>query len=241
MVTPRARSHTCRAAAAMRTRQKTSTSGGISATAMRAKKNEPPHRRPSSRSWPQTARDMGCAAARGAVLAFMRVPFLSAGLVKGMRRCAPPEDRLHFDARTFFRVPGLLEQSSSRSGAGKIMQRFDNAKDVALTLRPDVPVYCFRPEVLKADALRFMSLFPGKTAYAVKTNGEDLVLRTLAEAGYRSSTWPRRRRSRRCAQSRRTPRCSTCIRSRRSPTSASRSRTTGSASSRSTMRTRSPS
>ncbi|MCO5060108.1 MAG: alanine racemase [Rhizobiaceae bacterium] len=63
------------------------------------------------------------------------------------------------------------------------MQRFDNAKDVALTLRPDVPVYCFRPEVLKADALRFMSLFPGKTAYAVKTNGEDLVLRTLAEAG----------------------------------------------------------
>ena len=30
------------------------------------------------------------------------------------------------------------------------MQRFDNAKEAALALRPDEPVYCFRPEVLKA-------------------------------------------------------------------------------------------
>src|SRR5688572_19370117 len=63
------------------------------------------------------------------------------------------------------------------------MQRFENARDAALALRPDVPVYCFRPEVLKADARRFMEMFPGRTAYAVKTNGEELVLRTLAEAG----------------------------------------------------------
>ncbi|MVA97120.1 ornithine decarboxylase [Nitratireductor sp. CAU 1489] len=63
------------------------------------------------------------------------------------------------------------------------MQRFDNARDAALTLRPDDPVYCFRPEVLKADARRFMGLFPGKTAYAVKTNGEPMVLKALAEAG----------------------------------------------------------
>ncbi|MEQ8297093.1 MAG: alanine racemase [Nitratireductor sp.] len=63
------------------------------------------------------------------------------------------------------------------------MQRFDNARDAALTLRPDDPVYCFRPEVLKADARRFMALFPGKTAYAVKTNGEPMVLKALAEAG----------------------------------------------------------
>ncbi|WP_028032785.1 alanine racemase [Chelativorans sp. J32] len=63
------------------------------------------------------------------------------------------------------------------------MQRFETARDVALNMRPDESVYCFRPEVLKADARRFMSLFPGKTAYAVKTNGEPLVLKTLAEAG----------------------------------------------------------
>ncbi|MCT8990582.1 alanine racemase [Chelativorans sp. SCAU2101] len=63
------------------------------------------------------------------------------------------------------------------------MQRFETARDAALTLRPDESVYCFRPEVLKADARRFMELFPGKTAYAVKTNGEKIVLKTLAEAG----------------------------------------------------------
>jgi ornithine decarboxylase len=63
------------------------------------------------------------------------------------------------------------------------MQRFDTARDAALTLRPDRPVYCFRPEVLKADARRFAGLFPGKTAYAVKTNGEAMVLKAVAQAG----------------------------------------------------------
>lgn len=63
------------------------------------------------------------------------------------------------------------------------MQRFENAKEAALTLRPDEPVYCFRPEVLKSDARQFMDMFPGKTAYAVKTNGEQMVLKTLVDAG----------------------------------------------------------
>lgn len=66
------------------------------------------------------------------------------------------------------------------------MQRFDNAREAALELRPDAPVYCFRPEVLKADARSFMEMFPGKTAYAVKTNGEELVLKTLAQAGVKA-------------------------------------------------------
>eukprot|EP01035_Chromulina_nebulosa_P068146 gene68146-93358_t len=57
------------------------------------------------------------------------------------------------------------------------MQRFENAREAALALRPDDPVYCFRPRVLKADARQFMGMFPGKTAYAVKTNGEPIVLK----------------------------------------------------------------
>ena len=63
------------------------------------------------------------------------------------------------------------------------MQRFATGTDAALTLRPDHPLYCFRPEVLKQDAQQFMALFPGETAYAVKTNGEPMVLKTLVEAG----------------------------------------------------------
>ena len=63
------------------------------------------------------------------------------------------------------------------------MQSFANAAEAALALRPDDPVYCFRPSVLKADARQFMDMFPGKTAYAVKTNGEPIVLKALVEAG----------------------------------------------------------
>jgi len=63
------------------------------------------------------------------------------------------------------------------------LQQFDDARAAALALRPDDPVYCFRPAVLKDDCRRFMAMFPGRTAYAVKTNGEPMVLKTLAEAG----------------------------------------------------------
>ncbi|PRD45213.1 ornithine decarboxylase [Phyllobacterium phragmitis] len=63
------------------------------------------------------------------------------------------------------------------------MQRFETARDVALSTRPDHPVYCFRPQVLVEDARRFMAMFPGETAYAVKTNGEPMVLETLAANG----------------------------------------------------------
>ncbi|MBB3998122.1 ornithine decarboxylase [Aureimonas pseudogalii] len=63
------------------------------------------------------------------------------------------------------------------------MQVFQTAKDAALAMRPDVPVYCFRPGVLREDIRRFREAFPGQTAYAVKTNGEPMVLQTLADAG----------------------------------------------------------
>ncbi len=63
------------------------------------------------------------------------------------------------------------------------MERYKTAIDAALKLRPDQPVYCFRPDVLREDARQFQKLFPGKTAYAVKTNGEPFVLKTLAKSG----------------------------------------------------------
>ena len=56
------------------------------------------------------------------------------------------------------------------------MDRFETARDAAYKLRPDQPLYCFRPSTLRADALAFKQAFPGRMAYAVKTNGEPLVL-----------------------------------------------------------------
>jgi ornithine decarboxylase len=64
-----------------------------------------------------------------------------------------------------------------------MMDRFRTARDVVDAWRPDVPVYGFRPAVLAADARTFLDAFPGRTAYAVKTNGERMVLETLAGAG----------------------------------------------------------
>ena len=63
------------------------------------------------------------------------------------------------------------------------IDRFESGHAAALALRPDSPVYCFRPAVLAADARAFMGAFPGKTAYAVKTNGEHFILKALVEAG----------------------------------------------------------
>ena len=109
--------------------------------------------------------------------------------------------------------------------AGEAMQKFDNAREAALALRPDDPVYCFRPEVLKADARQFME----HVSRQDRLCGEDQWRADGAEdAGRgrrrRPSTSPRRASSPPCAPSRRMPRCSTCTRSRRSPTSGWRSR-----------------
>ncbi len=66
------------------------------------------------------------------------------------------------------------------------MQSFKTAQDAALTLRPDQPVYCFRPKVLAEDTRSFQSMFPGKTAYAVKTNGEAMVVEAMVKAGVKA-------------------------------------------------------
>jgi ornithine decarboxylase len=63
------------------------------------------------------------------------------------------------------------------------MESFPTAREAALALRPDEPVYGFRPAVLEADAKAFMAAFDGRTAYAVKTNGEPMVLERLVRAG----------------------------------------------------------
>ncbi|WP_443265820.1 ornithine decarboxylase [Xanthobacter sp. NM-25] len=72
---------------------------------------------------------------------------------------------------------------NERPEPAAVLPRFATGRAAALELRPDHPVYCFRPAVLRADAQAFLSAFPGKTAYAVKTNGEPMVLDALADAG----------------------------------------------------------
>lgn len=67
--------------------------------------------------------------------------------------------------------------------AERYLPRFASGREAALELRPDHPVYCFRPKVLAEDAQAFIYAFPGRTAYAVKTNDEPMVLDVLVRAG----------------------------------------------------------
>jgi ornithine decarboxylase len=72
-------------------------------------------------------------------------------------------------------------QGNSEGEVG--MEKFATAEDAALTLRPDHPVYAFRPSVLATDARAFQGAFRGTTAYAVKTNDDPRVLAAIAGAG----------------------------------------------------------
>ena len=66
------------------------------------------------------------------------------------------------------------------------MRKFDNVNELINTLKPDNPVYCIRPKSIKKSVEFFKSNFPGKILYAVKTNPNKFVLKTLYESGIKN-------------------------------------------------------
>ena len=60
---------------------------------------------------------------------------------------------------------------------------FSTVESMVKSLRPNSPVYCFRPKELQRRAHEFLEFFPGRVLYAVKCNPHPLVLRVLYEAG----------------------------------------------------------
>ena len=69
--------------------------------------------------------------------------------------------------------------------AGYPVYTGDSASVVA-RLRPEVPLYIIRPDVLAATARDFVRQFPGTAMYAVKCNPDRLVLQTLWRSGVKS-------------------------------------------------------
>ncbi|MEI6730400.1 MAG: hypothetical protein WCL30_03990, partial [Pseudomonadota bacterium] len=61
--------------------------------------------------------------------------------------------------------------------------KFVSAADLVERMKPSQPVTCIRPHVIDTAARRFVNSFPGKVMYAVKTNPDALVLRTIHAAG----------------------------------------------------------
>ncbi|MEM0929009.1 MAG: type III PLP-dependent enzyme [Pseudomonadota bacterium] len=65
------------------------------------------------------------------------------------------------------------------------MVQFDNARQLAASLHPDVPVICRRPALAERAGRFFAQHFPGDSYYAVKANPAAWLLTTLFDAGIR--------------------------------------------------------
>jgi len=63
------------------------------------------------------------------------------------------------------------------------MEKFKSVDEVVKKLKPTEPVYCIRRESIKLSSKYFLNKFPGKILYAVKTNPNPFVLKTIVESG----------------------------------------------------------
>ena len=63
------------------------------------------------------------------------------------------------------------------------MQKFKSVEDLVNQLRPDRPVYCIRKKSILSASNFFQKKFPGKILYAVKTNPNQEVIKTLIKSG----------------------------------------------------------
>ena len=63
------------------------------------------------------------------------------------------------------------------------MQKFKTVDELISQLRPVKPVYCIRKKSIQVASKIFQKLFPGKILYAVKTNPNPEVLKTILQSG----------------------------------------------------------
>ena len=63
------------------------------------------------------------------------------------------------------------------------MQKFKTGDDLVNQLRPVKPVYCIRKKSIQVASKIFQKMFPGKILYAVKTNPNPEVLKTILQSG----------------------------------------------------------
>ena len=63
------------------------------------------------------------------------------------------------------------------------MQKFKTVDELVNQLKPNEPVYCIRKKSIQIASKFFKNKFPGKVLYAVKTNPNPIVLKTIIESG----------------------------------------------------------
>ena len=63
------------------------------------------------------------------------------------------------------------------------MRKFGSVGELINTLKPENPVYCIRPDSINKSVKFFKNNFPGKVLYAVKTNPQEKVIKTIIDSG----------------------------------------------------------
>ena len=63
------------------------------------------------------------------------------------------------------------------------MQKFKSVEDLVTQLKPYKPVYCIRKNSILSASRYFQKKFPGKILFAVKTNPNSEVIKTLIKSG----------------------------------------------------------
>ena len=63
------------------------------------------------------------------------------------------------------------------------MRKFKNVNELVNSIKPDNPVYCIRLDSIKQSVSFFKRNFPGKMLYAVKTNPNEKVLKSIIANG----------------------------------------------------------
>ena len=66
------------------------------------------------------------------------------------------------------------------------MKKFKSVYELITELKPSDPVYCIRKRSIKKASKYFIKNFPGKILYAVKTNPNKEVVKTLIESGIKN-------------------------------------------------------
>lgn len=82
----------------------------------------------------------------------------------------------------------LADDTKTPTAAGTSAGRetapvYADALDVANTLEPDGPVFCYSAQALERQMHVFMAGFPGEVTYAVKANPSPEIIRTLSRQG----------------------------------------------------------
>ena len=67
-----------------------------------------------------------------------------------------------------------------------VMRKFNNVNELVNTLKPEYPVYCIRLQSIKTSIEFFKKNFSGRILYAVKTNPNEKILKSIIDNGIKN-------------------------------------------------------